>query len=234
MPLESTRKYNPPYISPLSFRRLLETLQKNMPGRFDRSFLDTMYSGSAGIQVMAALRFMNLADANNQPTPRLRQLVGAQGEEHQRKLRDICTTSYSAIFADIQFNLLTATPQQLEEKFTECYRVDGDVRRKCIKFFTSLAADSGIRLSDFITQKVRTSAPRGNARSAVKKPAPKAIKPAATEAVKMPPPPADQSLLDKLLGKFPDFDHNWSAEEKKQWLEAFMLFMQKIYPDEKQ
>jgi len=231
MPLESTRKYNPPYISPLSFRRLIESLQKNMPGRFDRSFLDTMYSGSAGIQVMAALRFMNLVDANNVPTPRLRQLVGAQGEEYQRKLREICTTSYSAIFSDLQFNLLTATPQQLEEKFTECYRVDGDVRRKCIKFFTSLAADSGIRLSDFITQKVRTSAPRGVARNVVKKPLPKTDKTA--EPVKAPSPPPDISLLDKLLGKFPDFDHKWPAEEKKQWLEAFMLFMQKIYDEEK-
>lgn len=45
--------------------------------------------------------------------------------------------------------------------------------------------------------------------------------------------PEQAELLDKLLDKFPDYDMAWNDTQKTKWLEGFILFMQKIYLDNK-
>ncbi len=230
MPLENSKKYNPPYISPRSFYNLLDKLQLDtIPGRVDRSYLDKHFSGAASTQIMAALRFMNLIDSKNVPTHHLRLLVVAIDEERKKRLRDLCTSCYSTIFTNSAIDLQTATYLQLEEAFQSQYGIDGDVRRKCIKFFTSLATDAGIPLSNHITDKVRTTPVNTPPRSTTKKIVPKSSAPAEIpSSVKT----AEQNqLLDKLLDKFPGFDPAWNDDQKARWLEGFNLFMKNIYPE---
>jgi hypothetical protein len=100
MPPENTKKYSPPYISPRSFYHLIERLQENIPGRIDRSYLDTMFSGSASTQIMAAMRFMNLIDTGNKPTHHLRLLVDSREEERTKRLKDLCNSAYGIVFTN--------------------------------------------------------------------------------------------------------------------------------------
>jgi len=225
---ENARKGTPPYISPTTFRHLLEQLQKNPTDRIDRSYLDELHSGSTSAQIMSALRYLNLIDSINKPTHHLKLLVGCPEEERPKRLKDLATSAYGFVFggtADVQ----TATYGQLEELFSNNSGVDGDVRRKCIKFFTSLAQDAGITLSPHITKRVRAGRGSTSSRTTAKKVSSRTsrIVEIAALPVKV---PENTELLDKLLNKFPDFDPAWSDEQKMKWLEGFTLFMLRIYP----
>ena len=230
MPLENSKKYTPPYISPRSFYNLLVKLQLDaIPGRVDRSYLDKHFSGAASTQIMAALRFMNLIDSKNVPTHHLRLLVVAVDEERKKRLKDLCGNCYSTIFTDTGLDLQTATYLQLEETFHSHYGIDGDVRRKCIKFFTSLATDAGIPLSKYITEKVRNTPVNTLPRVTVKKIVPKNSVPA-----EIPPPVKTlepNQLAEKLLVKFTSFPPDWNDDQKARWLEGFNFFMKHIYPE---
>lgn len=228
MSSENSRKYSPPYISPRSFYHLIERLQENIPGRIDRSYLDTMFSGSSSTQVMAAMRFLTLIDAGNKPTHPLRLLVDSRGEERVKRLKDVCNSAFAPVFNSGSVDLRTATFAQFEELFHDQFGVDGDVRRKCIKFFTTLASDAGIELSPHITKKVRTTSSTAT-RAPVKKASSRSSR--IDEIPQAGKVPEHTELLDKLLGKFPDFDFSWTQEQKAAWLESFNIFMQKIYPE---
>ncbi|HXY73984.1 MAG TPA: hypothetical protein VEH58_01550, partial [Dehalococcoidales bacterium] len=96
MSAENSRKGTPPYISPITFRNLLTELQRNMPDRIDRSYLNNMHSGSTSTQVMSAIRYMNLVDVYDKPTHHLKLLVAAASpEEKVKRLRDIAQVSYA-------------------------------------------------------------------------------------------------------------------------------------------
>jgi len=230
MPAENTRKYTPPYISPRTFQHLLEELEKSVPERMDRTYLDGMFSGSTATQVMAALRYLGLADGIR-PTPQLRLLVDARGDERTKRLKDLTQKNYTFVFDGIT-NSGTATYGQIEELFTNNFNVDGDVRRKCIKFFTSLATSAGIALSPHITKKVRVSQRIISPRVAIKKVPPK------TPVIEAPPvqvhkPREAGGLLEKILEKFPDYDIGWTVEQKHGWVEDFTTFVNRVYPETK-
>jgi hypothetical protein len=57
---ETSKKHLPPYVSYRTFRNFLERLQQHIPSRIDRSYWGDFLSGSNGIQLMAALRFLKL------------------------------------------------------------------------------------------------------------------------------------------------------------------------------
>jgi hypothetical protein len=229
MPAENSRKGTPPYISPITFRNLLTELQRNMPDRIDRSYLNTLHSGSTSTQVMSAIRYLNLVDGYDKPTHHLKLLVAAASpEEKVKRLRDIAQVSYAFLLNNPAVDAQAATYSQLEEMFKDFCGVEGDVRRKCIKFFTSLAGDAGISLSPHVAKKIRMA--RG---SAVSKPSSKKVNSKNIKIMEIPqqlePVPQYNLLLDKLLGKFPDMDVTWSNEMKQLWLESFNQFMIRAY-----
>jgi hypothetical protein len=234
MPAENSRKYAPPYISPVTFRHLLEQLQKSLPDRIDRSYLDELHSGSTGTQIMSAIRYLSLVDNNNKPTPNLRFLLDGRAtpEERTKKLRDIAVNAYGFILNNTSINLKNATYAQLQELFHDHCGVDGDVRRKCIKFFISFTNDAGIQLSTFINKRVRmaqaSSAPRTAARKASSRNPRSSTTPEVPQIAEKIPEP--NVLLEILIGKFPEFDVKWTAEQKTMWLESFSQLMQKILP----
>jgi hypothetical protein len=116
--------------------------------------LGDRFSGSTGTQLIAALRFLDLIDINGFPTVKLRELVGSKGPPRTEILKQITQESYSFFFLS-QVDPHAATYAQLEESFHGNYQIASDVARKCIKFFISLASDSGIKVSPFVTKKTR-------------------------------------------------------------------------------
>lgn len=231
MTADSVKRGTPPYISPRTFNHLIEQLQRNLPDRIDRSYLDELHSGSTSTQIMSALRYLNLADSFNKPTHHLKLLIASSGEERVKRLRDIANNAYGFLLNNGSIDIQSATYAQLEELFHDYSGVDGDVRRKCIKFFTSLSDDAGIPLSPHVTKKVRIT--RGT------KPIKTNIRKASSGNTKtekspqrMATIPRYPELLDRLMSKFPDYDVEWSDEKKLKWMESFTFFLQKIYPNE--
>lgn len=216
---DRNKKRSPPYVSYRSFLTLLEELQRGLPGRLDRSYWGDKFSGSTGTQLMSALRFLNLVDTVGVPTSHLKDLVEARGVTRKEILKVISQESFSFLVSNT-FESEKATYAQLEEVFNECYQVDKDVARKCIKFFTELANDAGIPLSPFITKKSKNSK---NIPITEKIPKRSGIR--TTQNVLVPQNmeliPKPQSWKELLLTKFPSFDPSWPTDVQIKWFEAF-------------
>ncbi len=219
MVTDRNKKRSPPYVSYRSFLTLLEELQRGIPGRIDRSYWGDKFSGSTGTQLMSALRFLNLIDANAVPTVLLKELVGARGTIRSDTLKKISHESFTFL-GNASFESEKATYSQLEEVFNDLYQVDRDVARKCIKFFTELAGDARIPLSPFITKKSKSSKPT----SVVEK-VPKKNGTRTTQNVPIPQHmeliPRSQTWKELLLSKFPSFDPTWPTDVQIKWFEAF-------------
>lgn len=216
---DTTRKRLPPYISYRTFRNFVDSLQVGgIPARVDRSYWGDRLSGTTGTQLMSALRFLGLIDANSIPTNRLRLLVSARGPQKTELLRQIAYEAFTFIFRS-SFDPQNGTYAQLEEIFHSQFELTGDVSRKCIKFFLMLAGDAGIHLSSFITKRLKTPRSGTGAKSARKVAARtnrNASVPNEIMAV-----PDNNSWDTMVLNKFPTFDPAWSEEVKLKWFDAF-------------
>jgi hypothetical protein len=211
-----SKKLLPPYVSYRTFLNFIEGLQQTMPARIDRSYWGERFSGSTGVQLVAALRFLDLVDTNGFPMLKLRHLVGSRDDQRAELFRQITQEAYG-FFLD-HVDPQTATYAQLEEAFHDNYQIANDVARKCIKFFIDLAGNSGIKISPFVTKKNRNSRQTTTAKKTSKI----QNKNIGTEI------PISSGLipfgisLDKLLiDKFPGFDPSWSEDVKIKWFTAF-------------
>ncbi len=216
---DTTRKRLPPYISYRTFRNFVDSLQVGgIPARIDRSYWGDRLSGTTGTQLMTALRFLGLIDANSIPTNRLRLLVSARGPQKTELLRQIAYEAFTFIFRS-SFDPQNGTYSQLEEIFHSQFELTGDVSRKCIKFFLMLASDAGIHLSSFITKRLKTPRSGTGARNSKKvatRTSGNSVVPEKT--VEM---PYHNSWDTMVLNKFPTFDPAWSEEVKLKWFDAF-------------
>jgi hypothetical protein len=217
--IERNKKRSPPYVSYRSFITLLEELQRGVPARIDRSYWGDKFSGSTGTQLVSALRFLNLVDANGVPTVQLRELATAKSLQRSETFKKISYESFTFL-ASSSFDTKTATYAQLEEMFNEFYQVDRDVARKCIKFFIELCEDASIPLSEFITKKskkvhstpVVEKIPKRNGIRTNQN----LVIPNIAELV-----PKPVSWKELLLQKFPSFDPTWPNDVQLKWFEAF-------------
>lgn len=229
MVTDKGRKALPPYVSYRTFHNFMEGLQQGIPARIDRSYWGDRWSGSTGIQLMAALRFLGLTDNNGVPTPRLRQLALAQSAQKADLLRQITYEAFGPVLQQGMFDLKEATYAQLEEAFHGTYQLTGDVTRKCIKFFLLLAGDANIPLSSFVVKRLRKHNGTGTKKNAKKsgirtirnEPVPQALD-------EMPEP---MSWSKMVLSKFPTFDPGWSEEIQKKWFDAFDKLLQRGFVD---
>jgi len=215
---DKTRKRLPPYISYRSFLNFLETLQQQgVPARVDRSYWGSKYSGSVGVQLVAALRFLGLIDTIAAPTDRLRKLTILKGASRADHLKQITLESFSFLAS---VNIQSATYGQLEEAFHAAYSLAPNVKRKCIKFYIDIAKDSGIPLSSFITTRVRSNGSGTGIKGIPKR---KSSKPESLEKIpqKMELIPNNSSWDELLLDKFPKFDPGWNDEIKLNWFKGF-------------
>ena len=232
MTTDKSRKRLPPYISYRTFENFISRLQQQVPARIDRSYWGETLSGSTGTQLMAAMRFLNLVDANGKPTNELKLVASARGEQKSAALKEITWEAYSFVLQS-SLDLQNATYSQLEEVFHDNFQLTPDVGRKCIKFFISLAANAGTALSPFVTKRVRwahaTTGTTGS-KGVLKKVVPRVERNAVIpQSIKVPEEASPPSLQSILLAKFPAFDPNWSEDVKLKWFAAFDELL-KRYP----
>lgn len=207
----------PPYVSYRTFRNFLTDLREGIPSRVDRSYWGTKTSGSTGIQLMTALKFLGLIDEDNRPTEKLVRIVKSEGREWQETIKGIIQNRYGFLFESLE--LERATPAELGEKFKQI-GAEGDVGRKCIAFFLAAANDAGIPLSPYILKKTRaTRAASRPKRSATRS----SLQKAKGITVSETPVgfPGRITWEEMLLSKFPSFDPSWPDEVKARWFDAF-------------
>jgi hypothetical protein len=246
MTTDMGRKHLPPYVSYRTFHNFVDRLQQQgTPQRIDRSYWSEILSGSTGPQLMAAMRFLGLIDANAKPTPRLLALVPADGEKRVQLIRGIASEAFSFVTKS-NLDLASATYAQLDECFQNSFSLTDDVKRKCVKFFIAMAGDGGISISPHIikhTRSARNGAPvKNGARKTVPKSNPGAKVPQPVDIpqpVNIPQgnnirhvteelPDHSTELIGKLLDKFPNFDPGWNDELKQRWMVCFDEFFRKL------
>lgn len=144
----------PPYISFQTFTNLLDRLESGgIPHRIDRTYWGAFMSGGVGQQLMLALRFLGLIDADtDEPTAVLERLVDSS--QRTEALRELLHDVYRPVFQAT--DLTRATAGHLEQAFNGEFKVEGDTRRKAITFFTHAAKAAEIELSPFILNKSKT------------------------------------------------------------------------------
>ena len=226
---DKSRKSLPPYVSYRTFRNFIDGLQPGVPSRIDRSYWGDRLSGSNGIQLMTALRFLGLIDSDGIPQTRLRQLVSARGTQRSEILKQVAYTAFSFL-AERTLDPQVATYSQLEEAFYGTYQVTGDVARKCVKFFVSLESDAGIILSPFIMKKSRTIRTDSVRKRTAKKTNAGTIQ---NSVISLTPDsiPARMTWHEMVLAKFPTFDPAWTDEVKMKWFEAFDTLLKRGLSD---
>ena len=201
----------PPYVPYRTFRNFLESLKDGIPARIDRSVWGQRYSGSSGIQLMTALKVLDLVDEGGKPTETLERLVEAEGDERRRIMRGVIEAHYAPVFA---LDLQRATRAQFHEAFRAFGMKEG-VLAKCEAFFIQAAQDAGVALSAFILARRHVTrraaaAGRGRGQTAVRAP----------EKPSPPPEDSQQSIAQMILAKYPDFDPSWTTEVQARWLEG--------------
>ena len=115
-------------------------------------------------------------------------------------------------------DLESATYSEVEEAFHTSFQLTGDMIRKCVKFYVSLAGDAGLNVSTFVAQ--HTRAPRGGQRTKSAREV-RGTRTTIERNVSPPPAPADAVWNNALLAKFPGFDPAWSDDIKVKWFAAF-------------
>jgi Family of unknown function (DUF5343) len=137
----------PPYVSFVTLKTFLQDLHEHgVPGRVDNSVLKR-FSGGVGKQLMTALRFVGLIDAEGHPTEALRKLAAAFGtDQWPIALEGVLRDTYQPIFNAV--DLEHATPHQLRDAFRKAYQsAKDDVLRKSEVFFVRAVQEAGIPLS---------------------------------------------------------------------------------------
>ena len=145
MTINEEKKQNPPYLSYKTFEHFLSRLHEPLYTCFDNNYWGKTYSGDTGMQLDTAMRFLNLIDNDDRPTPRLRILIVATGEHRAALLRQIVYESYPLIFKWLWDNG-TANYAELEDIFQHTYGLEAFNCSKCVKFFVNLAKDAGISI----------------------------------------------------------------------------------------
>jgi hypothetical protein len=222
---EKGRKHLPPYVSYRTFRNFIDRLQQRLPSRIDRSYWGDILSGSTGTQLMAALRFLDLIDANGKPTDQLKPLVLARGEPRAQLLRNVTSQAYAFVLKS-SLDIESATYSQLEEVFHDTFQLADDVSRKCVKFFIALSGDAGLLLSPFIIKRTRSvhtaTGPKTMAKKGAGRTKRNGLVPQDLDDI-----PNNSSWHGKLLDKFPSFDPSWNDDIKTKWFAAFDELLKK-------
>jgi hypothetical protein len=239
MTTEKVRKHLPPYVSYRTFHNFIDRLQQQgTPQRIDRSYWSGILSGSTGPQLMAAMRFLGLVDANDKPTERLKLLVPADGEKRIQLIRSVAAEAFSFVLKS-NLDLSNATYAQLDEAFYNTFNLTDDVRRKCVKFFIAMASDAGMPISPHITRHTRAAHGNTGTRNGAKKAVPNTTQyPLMPQGKSIPQGkkvpqgmeylPENHSLLTMLIEKFPNFDPSWNDELKLKWISMFDVLFNKV------
>jgi hypothetical protein len=209
----------PPYVPYRSFRNFLDSLKQGIPSRIDRSVMPSM-SGALQSQLAAALRSLGMITSASQPTERLTRFVNSEGPERAKLLASVLVAAYPYLFQS-DFDIRSATPRMLQEKFVETGASGGTVD-KCVNFFLAAAKDAALELSPHLKNM------RGNR---VGRTRPRLVRDSTggmsngSDQMEMTEGTGDLSWTQMLLSKFPSFDPAWPDDVKTKWFDAFDKLM---------
>ena len=215
----------PPYVSYRTFKSFLQELAKGVPHRIDKSILPTL-SGGVQSQLLQALKFFQLINADGVPEQSLHALVRAQetDDEYKTVLKNLLLRFYPFLFVSPNQGLEKMTAGQLQEHFASL--ANGDTVQKCIAFFIPAAKDAGIQLGPYIVARKKRPTGRpakkgrnGNMDANVSSPENGNV-----DGIPSAPVTTWQQML---LTKFPTFDPEWPDNVKTKWFDAFDALMKK-------
>jgi len=209
--LTDAQRLIPPYVPYRTFRNFLETLREGIPARIDRSVWGPRFSGSNGIQLMTALRVLNLVDDQGRPARELERLVQLEGEPRRAALKALLERHYAPIFG---LDLERASKAQLREAFRS-FGTKEAVLARCERFFVQAAQDAGVELSSFILERRRGARRTASARSR-----PASATPAATSRPSDQPSRDARTIAAMILEKYPAFNPQWEPGVQERWLEG--------------
>lgn len=185
--------------------------------------------------VLGAFRYLRLIDDYGTPTQALQELLTSDGDDWQRRLRQIIVSAYDTVFTD-GFDMKVATPRELEERLSRA-GVSGDTIRKCMAFLVAAARDAGMEVSPYLTsgRVIRNRTRGGRKARPIVAPRPKAE---ATQSPSEEEQPyhdtldaGHKTIVRALVDKFPEFDPNWSPDLQEKWFAAFTKLMERVAPD---
>lgn len=208
----------PPYLPYSTFKNFLASLKAGaLPSRIDKSLLDR-YSGSMQSWLISALKFFNLIDETGKPQPSLSTIADADEPRRKKIWKEIFDKAYAPLISGL--DLTRATPGELSERFSK-EGLSGETLGKCHGFFASAAADADVPIAEHLKIRPKPSGPRKSR---------KARNGAPLEAPPIEPPaaaPAQKTMREMLLEKFPAFDPSWAPQIQTKWFESFGKLMQK-------
>jgi Family of unknown function (DUF5343) len=208
------KKPIPPYVAYKTFINFVNGLKQGIPARIDKSVM--RLSGAAQSQLIYALRFFDLIEADGKPKESLTRLVNSEGAERKKLLKEMTVRAYSFVFnSDLDLN--AATSKQVEELFGE-HGVQGETARKAISLFLLFTKETEIKLSPHL--KVPRTRRGGTRRRAGSGQNDQNGNDDSTPSVE-----TKLSWEQMLLAKFPSFDPNWPEETQKRWFDAFDKLM---------
>ena len=151
------KRQSVPYISWKTFTAFIASIHGKVPAQVDASILRNM-SGTARSQLLSALKFLNLIDAEGITQDSLKKLSDAYNTEQWKPvLSAFLGNSYRRVVGDL--NLDTATPAMLRERFKNNGGVDGGTIDSALRFYLSALKEGGIPFSDHLV--IRQRAPKG-------------------------------------------------------------------------
>jgi hypothetical protein len=147
---DAERKLLPPYMPYKTFGTFLDHLRAiGMPSHIDKSVMSNL-SGGMQSWLRAALRYMDLIDAEGVPTPALEQLAKAQGEARKVLLVDLFRKTYR--FLNGKIDLKNTTPVKLRQAVIE-EGAQGETVEKIVAFLVAMAKDAGVPMSPLLLKR---------------------------------------------------------------------------------
>lgn len=203
----------PPYVSFKTLKTFVASVKEHgVPGRIDRTILPN-FSGAVAGQLITALRFLHLINADGEPTQSLKTIVDAYDTaDWKGELGGVLQKAYRPLFS---LDLTTASPSQFNEQFAKSFSAEGDTMRKCVTFFLNAADEAGISISPYISKARKPRGTNGRKKTS-KKSAISARGPGMREPPPPPPPPVEQSISEMLFELLDPLSMN-DEEQQAVW-----------------
>lgn len=139
------------YLPFKTFLSAIEALEHGIPKKIDRTIWRTQ-AYVVQTQIIMALRFLGLLDSEDNPTPKLHQLVEKKADR-KMYLNNILVDAYRSI---IDLDLTKTTPKMLDDEM-EKYSVSGDTKKKAVRFFLQAAKYVEMQMHPLLQSQVRNS-----------------------------------------------------------------------------
>jgi hypothetical protein len=157
---ELEQRHSVAYVPFTTFLSAIDALEKTpaIPHRFDTSVWPK-YSVAIQSQLLGALRFLGLVDAESSPTAAFRALVRDK-VNRKSSMRKILESSYAKI---VKLGLTTISPREFDGAMRQ-YGMKGETHKKAISFFLRAANYAELPMSPLLRRKVRAGGPRRRGR----------------------------------------------------------------------